>query len=110
MRNRTSVKTRRNINLMPSPSALNIDIGGAREDEQDYTQVDYEQHEYYTQADYEQQVEFQLRREQEEVKNNGEVAEEYGCSNQGIPGQAKATVSHPRSKKKRFHELSCKEG
>ncbi|KAG7627160.1 hypothetical protein ISN45_At03g034040 [Arabidopsis thaliana x Arabidopsis arenosa] len=43
--NRTSVKTRRNINFMPSPSALNIDIGGAREDEPEYSPADYEQHE-----------------------------------------------------------------
>jgi len=29
------------------PSALNIDIGGGREDEQEYTQADYEHQEYY---------------------------------------------------------------
>jgi len=56
---RTSVKTRCNINFMPSPSTMNIDIGGAREDEPEYTQADYEQQEYFTQADYWQQVEFE---------------------------------------------------
>ncbi|KAG7615203.1 hypothetical protein ISN45_At04g006610 [Arabidopsis thaliana x Arabidopsis arenosa] len=64
--NRTSLKTRHNINFMPSPSSLNIDIEGAREDEQEYTQADYEQQEYYTQADYEQQVEFEQLSEQPE--------------------------------------------
>jgi len=46
---------------------------------------------------------------QEEHENNEEVAQEYGCSTQGLPEQAKATVSNPRSKKERFNELSCKE-
>jgi len=46
--NQTSIKTRRNINFMPSPSALNINIGGAREDEPIYSPTDYEQHEYFT--------------------------------------------------------------
>jgi len=51
-------------------SVLNIDIGGAREDEQEYTQVDYEQQEYYTKADYEQQVEFEQHSEQPEQETN----------------------------------------
>jgi len=46
---------------------------------------------------------------QEEHENNEEVAQEYGCSTQRLPEQAKATVSNPRSKKERFNELSCKE-
>ncbi|KAG7528280.1 hypothetical protein ISN44_Un202g000010, partial [Arabidopsis suecica] len=113
--NRTSVKTRRNINFMPSSSVLNIDIGGAREDEQEYTQADYEHQEYYP-VESEQQVEFEQHSEQpeawessqqnnerfqEEDENHEEVAEEYGCSNQRLPEQAKAPVSHPQSKKKR---------
>jgi len=70
--NQTSVNTRRNINFMPSPSPLNIDIGGAREDEPEYSPADYEQHEYFTQADYEEQIEFkqhidQLEQEQEQA-------------------------------------------
>ncbi|OAO89273.1 hypothetical protein AXX17_ATUG02510 (mitochondrion) [Arabidopsis thaliana] len=64
--NRTSVKTRRNINIMPSPSALNIDIGGAPEDEPEYSPADYEQHEYFTQADYEEQIEFEQHIDQPE--------------------------------------------
>jgi len=43
--NQTLVKTRRNINFMPSPSTLNIDIGGAQEDKPEYSPADYEQHE-----------------------------------------------------------------
>ena len=53
--NQTSVKTKPNINFMPSPFALNIDIVGARE----YSPADYEQDEYFTQADYEEQIEFE---------------------------------------------------
>jgi len=64
--NRTSVKTRRNINFMPSPSALNIDIGGAQEDESEYSPANYEQHEYFTQADYEEQIEFEQHVDQPE--------------------------------------------
>jgi len=51
---------------MPSPSTLNIDIGGAREDELEYSPTDYEQHEYFTQADYKQQIEFEQHIDQSE--------------------------------------------
>jgi len=67
--NQTSVKTRRNINFMSSPSALNIDIGGAREDEPEYTQAEYEQQEYYP-VEFEQQVEFEQHSEQPEQETN----------------------------------------
>jgi len=67
--NRTSVKTRRNINFMPSSSVLNIDIGGAREDEQEYTQADYEHQEYYP-VEFEQQVKFEQHSEQPEQETN----------------------------------------
>ena len=40
---------------MLSPSALNVDIGRAREDEQEYSQVDYDHQEYYP-TEFEQQV------------------------------------------------------
>jgi len=66
--NWTLVKTRRNINFMPSPSALNIDIGVAQEDEPEYSQADYEQQEYFTQADYEQQIEFEQHIDQPEQR------------------------------------------
>jgi len=67
--NRTSVRTRRNSNFMPSPSALNIDIGGAREEEQEYTQADYEHQEYYP-TEFEQQVKFEQHSEQPEKETN----------------------------------------
>ena len=40
--NQTSIRTRRNINFIASPSVLKINIGGTREDEQEYTRADYE--------------------------------------------------------------------
>jgi len=54
---------------MPSPSALNIDIGGAREDGQEYTQANYEHQEYYP-VEFEQQVEFEQHSEQPEQETN----------------------------------------
>jgi len=54
---------------MPSPSALNIDIGGAREEEQEYTQADYEHQEYYP-TEFEQQVKFEQHSEQPEKETN----------------------------------------
>jgi len=75
--NRTSVKTRRNINFMPSPSALNIDIGGAREDEPEHSPADYEQHEYFTQAVYEEQIEFEQHVDQPEHGDNEQEQAHY---------------------------------
>jgi len=83
--NRTSVKTRRNINFMPSPSALNIDIRGAREDELEYSPADYEQHEYFTQADYEEQIEFEQHIDQPEQGTSEQEQAHYeeGANQEG---------------------------
>jgi len=82
--NQTLVKTRRNINFMPSPSVLNINIGGDREDQPEYSQADYEQQEYFTQDDYEQQTEFEQQSEQpEQEANEFEQAHQRENADQG---------------------------